>query len=214
MPYPLVAWPPQDIIARIQRLNDHQFYYESVIVSCQLVERLLKRVVRNELAAKGLKLDKPEGTTRLVLVEAASLNEIDKSLSLYCQSISSLGRAPWKLAVKPRIKLTLPQAIATLMDSKAWNTLMSPKLIPASELHDSVLSAQSYLGHANVPVRFGLNHLRHKLVHAANAVDKELVALHACFGKELVGGLIDPVNGLTSLGLYSPLKRCRIHICK
>jgi hypothetical protein len=62
----------------------------------------------------------------------------------------------------------------------------------------------------DVAVPFGLNSLRHRLVHAANAIDINLVRLHAGFGKHLVEALLDPDCGLTSLNLRDPQKATRM----
>lgn len=210
MPYPLVSWSPQAIIRRIDLLNSNQLYYESVIVSTQVIERLLKRIVRNELATVGMRLISIDDSRRLTIDSASGLNQIDQSLRRYCQSIDTLSQDPWRLTVKTRIALSMAQFITIMADNSAWQTLISTKRLAHEQIHSSVKIACCDLGLAQVGLPYGLNRLRHKLVHAPNAAPLKVVTPHAFFGRELVACLLSSSDVMKRLGLKDPLKACRI----
>ena len=208
--YPLVTWSKDKIVDRIDSLNRNEFYYESVVASAQTVERLLKRTIRSELASRGQTLHHIDGTLKLKLVKAETLSDIEASMKKHCQSVDAMKGSPWRLAVKPKIGLSMAEVIDSVAGANAWQTYMSNKTLRRYSLHISVLTAMDHPISPDVAVPFGLNSLRHRLVHAANAIDINLVRHHAGFGKHLVEALLDPDCGLTSLNLRDPQKATRM----
>jgi hypothetical protein len=74
--YPLLEWRQQGATERIHCLNGNGLFYESVIASAQGFEQILKRIIGNELATRGLMIEKiklQNGSHEFFLIASESL---------------------------------------------------------------------------------------------------------------------------------------------
>ncbi len=134
--YPLVEWGHQGITERIHCLNSNGLFYESVIASAQAFEQVLERILRNELAERGLKIEKSrfdDGSNKFFLVTSESLTETDHSLQRHCQSVNALQKKPWNLVIDaPKARPTLSDLIISITSQNEWECLIGTKKIERS----------------------------------------------------------------------------------
>ena len=143
--YPLVEWGHQGITERLHCLNSNGLFYESVIASAQAFEQILKRIIRNELATRGLKIEKTKlqnGSHKFFLIASESLADTDHSLQRHCQSVSVLQKKPWNLVMDaPKERPTLSDLIVAITSQNEWECLIGTKKILISNKPPQTLAA-------------------------------------------------------------------------
>jgi len=210
--YPLVEWGHNGISSRLRRLNKNELFYESVVASAQTLEQIIKRILRNELASKGMKIEKEridDGSNKFALTVSTCLADIDKSLAMHCQSINTLQKKPWNLAMNaPRLNPTLSELITITTSQNDWECIVGAKKIEPCRLPDSILNTYKASSGQPASIRCGLIAMRHQIVHQPNAPDLATVRALAYFGESLISRILCPKNGIASRGIRDPLKRC------
>ncbi len=208
--YPLVEWGHQGITERIHCLNSNGLFHESVIASAQAFEQVLKRIIRNELAERGLKIEKTkmdDGSNKFFLVTSESLADTDHSLQRHCQSVNALQKKPWNLVMDaPKTRPTLSELVVTITSQNEWECLISTKKIERSRWPDGVQE-----GAEDLPIdsiRCGLIAMRHQIVHQPNAPDPKTIKPLAFFGESFLSKVLCPSKGIASYGIRDPLKKC------
>ena len=208
--YPLVEWGYQGITQRIHCLNRNGLFHESVIASAQAFEQVLKRIIRNELAAQGLKIEKTkldDGGNKFTLVASESLADTDHSLQRHCQSVNALQKKPWNLVMDaPKARPTLSELIITITSQNEWECLIGTKKIERSRWPESIRQ-----GTEDLPIdsiRCGLIAMRHQIVHQPNAPDPKTIKPLAFFGESFLAKVLCPSTGIASQGIRDPLKKC------
>ena len=208
--YPLVEWGHQGIAERIHCLNTNGLFHESVIASSQVFEQVLKRILRNELAAGGLKIQKmkgEDGSNKFFLIPSESLAETDHSLQANCQSVNAIHKKPWNLVMDaPRTRPSLSELIVAITSQNEWECLIGRKNIEQSRWPDSIRR-----GAADLPIdsiRCGLIAMRHQIVHEPNSPDPKTIKPLAFFGESFLAKVLCPSTGIASHGIRDPLKKC------
>lgn len=208
--YPLVEWGHQGITERIRRLNENGLIYESVIASAQAFEQVLKRILRNELAERGLKIERTkldDGANKFFLVTSESLADTDHSLQKHCQSVNTLQKKPWNLVMDaPKTRPVLSQIIVAITSQNEWECLIGRKKIGRSRWPQSVRDAAKELQIESI--RCGLIAMRHQIVHGPNSPDPMTIKPLAFFGESFLSKVLCPTNGIASQGIRDPLKKC------
>jgi len=208
--YPLVEWGHQGIAERIHCLNSNYLFHESVIASAQVFEQVLKRILRNELAEGGLKIDKTkseDGSNQFFLIPSASLAETDHSLHKHCQSVNTLQKMPWNLVMDaPKTRPILSELIIAITSQNEWECLIGRKKIVQPRWPDSIRK-----GAEDLPIdsiRCGLIAMRHQIVHGSNSPDPKTIKPLAFFGESFLTKVLCPSTGIASYGIRDPLKKC------
>lgn len=208
--YPLVEWGHQGIAERIHCLNENGLFYESVIASAQVYEQALKRILRNELAERGLKIEKAKsenGSSHFFLTPSESLTETDHSLQVNCQSVNAIQKKPWNLVMNASTtRPTLNELIVAITSQYEWECLIGRKKIEQSRWPDSIRR-----GAADLPIdsiRCGLIAMRHQIVHEPNSPDPKTIKPLAFFGESFLTKVLCPSTGIASHGIRDPLKKC------
>jgi len=208
--YPLVEWGHQGISERIHCLNSNGLFHESVIASSQVFEQVLKRILRNELAEGGLKIDKTkseDGSNQFFLIPSASLAETDHSLQRHCQSVNTLQKKPWNLVMDaPKTRPILSELIVAITSQNEWECLIGRKKIEQSRWPDSVRDCADDLPIDSI--RCGLIAMRHQIVHQPNAPDPKTIKPLAFFGESFLTKVLCPSTGIASHGIRDPLMKC------
>jgi len=208
--YPLVEWGHQGIAERIHCLNSNGLFHESVIASAQVFEQVLKRILRNELAEGGLKIDNTkseDGSNQFFLIPSASLAETDHSLHKHCQSVNTLQKMPWNLVMDaPKTRPILSELIIAITSQNEWECLIGRKKIVQPRWPDSIRK-----GAEDLPIdsiRCGLIAMRHQIVHGSNSPDPKTIKPLAFFGESFLTKVLCPSTGIASYGIRDPLKKC------
>jgi len=208
--YPLVEWGHQGISERIHCLNSNGLFHESVIASAQVFEQVLKRIIRNELAERGLKIQKmkgEDGSNKFLLTLSESLAETDHSVQANCQSVNAIHKKPWNLVMDaPRTRPSLSELIVAITSQNEWECLIGRKKIEQSRWPDSIRR-----GAADLPIdsiRCGLIAMRHQIVHEPNSPDPKTIKPLAFFGESFITKVLCPSTGIASHGIRDPLKKC------
>jgi hypothetical protein len=208
--YPLVEWGHQGITERIHRLNSNGLFHESVIASAQAFEQVLKRIIRNELAERGLKIEKMKreyGGNQFFLTPSESLAETDYSLQANCQSVNAIHKKPWNLVMDaPRTRPSLSELIVAITSQNEWECPIGRKKIEQSRWPDSIRR-----GATDFPIdsiRCGLIAMRHQIVHEPNSPDPKTIKPLAFFGESIITKVLCPYTGIASQGIRDPLKKC------
>jgi hypothetical protein len=208
--YPLVEWGHNGITQRIHCLNSNGLFHESVIASTQAFEQVLKRIIRNELAGQGLKIEKTkldDGSNKYFLVTSESLADTDHSLQRHCQSVNALQKKSWNLVMNaPKARPTLSELIVSITSQNEWECLIGAKKIARSRWPDSVHQGANDL--AIDSIRCGLIAMRHQIVHQPNAPDPKTIKPLAFFGESFLAKVLCPSTGIASHGIRDPLKKC------
>lgn len=208
--YPLVEWGHQGITERIRRLNENGLFYESVVASAQAFEQVLKRILRNELAERGLKIDRTkldDGDNKFFLLTSESLADTDHSLQKHCQSVNTIQKKPWNLVMDaPKTRPVLSQIIVAITSQNEWECLIGRKKIERSRWPQSVRDAANELQIESI--RCGLIAMRHQIVHGPNSPDPMTIKPLAFFGESFLSKVLCPTNGIASQGIRDPLKKC------
>lgn len=208
--YPLVEWGHQGITERIRRLNENGLFYESVVASAQAFEQVLKRILRNELAERGLKIDRTkldDGANKFFLLTSESLADTDHSLQKHCQSVNTIQKKPWNLVMDaPKTRPVLSQIIVAITSQNEWECLIGRKKIERSRWPQSVRDAANELQIESI--RCGLIAMRHQIVHGPNSPDPMTIKPLAFFGESFLSKVLCPTNGIASQGIRDPLKKC------
>jgi hypothetical protein len=208
--YPLVEWGHQGIAKRIHCLNNNDLFHESVIASAQAFEQVLKRIIRNELAERGLKIDKTkseDGSNQFFLIPSESLTDTDHSLQRHCQSVNTLQKKPWNLVMDaPKTRPTLSELIVAITSQNEWECLIGTKKIERSRWPDAVRDGADDLPIDSI--RCGLIAMRHQIVHQPNAPDPKTIKPLAFFGESFLTKVLCPSTGIASHGIRDPLKKC------
>jgi len=208
--YPLVEWGHQGITERICCLNSNGLFHESVIASAQVFEQVLKRILRNELAEAGLKIQKMkggDGSNQFFLIPSESLAETDHSLQANCQSVNAIHKKPWNLVMDaPRTRPSLSELIVAITSQNEWECLIGRKKIEQSRWPDAIRR-----GAEDLPIdsiRCGLIAMRHQIVHEPNSPDPKTIKPLAFFGESFLAKVLCPSTGIASRGIRDPLKKC------
>jgi len=208
--YPLVEWGHQGISERIHCLNSNGLFHESVIASAQVFEQVLKRIISNELAERGLKIQKMKGeygSNKFLLTPSESLAETDHSVQANCQSVNAIHKKPWNLVMDaPRTRPSLSELIVAITSQNEWECLIGRKKIEQSRWPDSIRR-----GAADLPIdsiRCGLIAMRHQIVHEPNSPDPKTIKPLAFFGESFITKVLCPSTGIASHGIRDPLKKC------
>ena len=208
--YPLVEWGHQGITERIRRLNENGLFYESVVASAQAFEQVLKRILRNELAERGLKIDRTkldDGDNKFFLLTSESLADTDHSLQKHCQSVNTIQKKPWNLVMDaPKTRPVLSQIIVAITSQNEWECLIGRKKIERSRWPQSVRDAANESQIESI--RCGLIAMRHQIVHGPNSPDPMTIKPLAFFGESFLSKVLCPTNGIASQGIRDPLKKC------
>jgi len=208
--YPLVEWGHQGIAERIHCLNNNDLFHESVIASAQAFEQVLKRIIRNELAERGMKIDKTkseDGRNQFFLIPSESLAETDHSMQRHCQSVNALQKKPWNLVMDaPKTRPTLSELIVAITSQNEWECLIGTKKIERSRWPDSVRDGADDLQIDSI--RCGLIAMRHQIVHQPNAPAPKTIKPLAFFGESFLTKVLCPSTGIVSHGIRDPLKKC------
>lgn len=208
--YPLVEWGHQGITERIRRLNENGLFYESVVASAQAFEQVLKRILRNELAERGLKIDRTkldDGDNKFFLLTSESLADTDHSLQKHCQSVNTIQKKPWNLVMDaPKTRPVLSQIIVAITSQNEWECLIGRKKIERSRWPQSVRDAANESQIESI--RCGLIAMRHQIVHGPNSPDPMTIKPLAFFGESFLAKVLCPTNGIASQGIRDPLKKC------
>lgn len=208
--YPLVEWGHQGITERIRRLNENGLFYESVVASAQAFEQVLKRILRNELAERGLKIDRTkldDGANKFILLTSESLADTDHSLQKHCQSVNTIQKKPWNLVMDaPKTRPVLSQIIVAITSQNEWECLIGRKKIERSRWPQSVRDAASESQIESI--RCGLIAMRHQIVHGPNSPDPMTIKPLAFYGESFLSKVLCPTNGIASQGIRDPLKKC------
>jgi len=205
--YPLCNWGHAGVRQRFMRLLHEGFEHEALLVSVQVIEQTLKRVLRSELASRGTRLPL-EKKGKLLLVEAKSLNEIDDSIAVRAQSLSTVKEA-WSLVFKGREQRDLRKIIDAIAGKESSHCLFERKKIAETAWHRIISEHAALIERGERGLICGLSEMRHKLVHAPNAPDRFSVEALAPFGVHLATSLIDRQEGLVAFGIRDPLLRCQ-----
>jgi len=214
--YPLVEWGYQGITERIHILNSNGLFFESVIASAQAFEQILKRIIRNELAEQGLKIDRTkskDGSIQFLLIPSESLAETDRSLNRHCQSVNALRKKPWNLVMgAPTQRPTLSELVVSITSQNDWECLIGTKKIERSRWPESVRKEAMDMAFQLETIRCGLIDMRHQIVHGPNSPDPKTIKLLAFFGESFLTKVLCPSKGIASHGIRDPLKKCsRFH---
>jgi hypothetical protein len=208
--YPLVEWGYQGITQRIHCLNSNGLFHESVIASAQAFEQVLKRIIRNELAEQGLKIEKmklDDGSNQYFLVASESLANTDHSLQRHCQSVNTLQKKPWNLVMDaPKARPTLSELIVSITSQNEWECLIGTKKIERSRWPESIRQGAEDLSIGSI--RCGLIAMRHQIVHQPNAPDPKTIKPLAFFGESFLAKVLCPSTGIASHDIRDPLKKC------
>jgi hypothetical protein len=208
--YPLHNWGYQQIIERIHRLNSNELFYESVIASAQVYEQVLKRILRNELAKQGVMLAKKNTGSKekgIKTKPSNSLRQIDGSVRYLARSATVIHEQAWDVAMNaPNANPSLDKLIKTITSEKELRFLLEGKKMERIHWPDSILAEVENSGIDSI--RCGLIHMRHEILHGANAADIQTVRVIAFFGESFLAKLLCPSNGIASQGIRDPLKKC------
>jgi hypothetical protein len=208
--YPLLEWGHQGATERIHCLNGNGLFYESVIASAQGFEQILKRIIGNELATRGLMIEKiklQNGSHEFFLIASESLADTDHSLQRNCQSVSVLQKKPWNLVMNAsKARPTLSALIVAITSQNEWECLIGDKKFERSRWPDSIRKGARDLSVDSI--RCGLIRMRHQIVHGPNSPDPKTIKLLAIFGESFLSKVLFPTNGITSHGIRYPLKKC------
>jgi hypothetical protein len=143
-----------------------------------------------------------------MLEEATSLEEIDRSIAIQAQSLSTVKLA-WALTFSGKDHRDLTKVIDGVGGLNSSRCLFEPKTIPESCWHITISEKAALIERGERGLICGLSMMRHKLVHAPNAPDRFSVEALAPFGAYLATSLIDRDRGLVQFGLRDPLLRCQ-----
>ena len=205
--YPLCNWGHAGVRQRFMRLLHDGFEHEALLVSVQVIEQILKRVLRSELASQGIRFPL-EKKGKLLLVEAKSLNEIDDLIAVRAQSLSTVKEA-WSLVFKGREQRDLRKIIDAIAGKNSSHCLFERMKIAETAWHKTIAEHAALIERGERGLICGLSAMRHKLVHAPNAPDRFSVEALAPFGVHLATSLIDRQEGLVAFGIRDPLLRCQ-----
>jgi hypothetical protein len=208
--YPLVEWGYQGITHRINCLNSNGLFHESVIASAQAFEQVLKRIIRDELAGRGMKIEKTkldDGSDKYLLVKSESLADTDHAMQRHCQSVNALQKKPWNLVMDaPKTRPTLSKLIVSITSQNEWECLIGTKKIERSRWPESIHQGAEDLSIDSI--RCGLIAMRHKVVHGPNSPDPKTIKPLAFFGESFLAKILCPSTGIASHGIRDPLKKC------
>ncbi len=179
--YPLTRWSYEQLSARLDQLAAHQLYPELVVVSCQVIEQVIRRHLAREInLQRQIGVTGESGGWRPLTTPA----ERDQALR------SLQGPEAWKPVWRKQLHEQrrpppLDQAFNQAVGSNAWNILMRNAKLP-------LLPCQSA---KDAPLRFGLRHCRHKLVHGMQSPPQRELELLAPWGAEAVKRLLQRETG-------------------
>ena len=205
--YPLCNWGHAGVKQRFMRLLHEGFEHEALVASVQVIEQTLKRVLRSELAHQGSRLPL-ERKGKLFLEHATSLGEVDKSIAVRAQSLSTVMQA-WSLVFKGREDIDLSRVIDGIAGIYSSHCLFERTNIPENTWHRIISENAALIERGERGLICGLSEMRHKLVHAPNAPDRFSIEALAPFGAYLATSLIDRQDGLVAFGIRDPLLRCQ-----
>ena len=192
--YPLCAWSYDELAGRLDQLFESGFLHETVVVTYQVTEQCLRRVVLNYMnkTGRGFIAVAPPGKGKEIgpLLDMAQREQAKHLIG------NGLGeiRDSWKKLVKPSCGISLPQTLDRVAGNAAWLLLYSkefrqPRVIGANR------------------VRHGLRGMRNKVVHDTVSPSRRELEILAGWGVYLVKTLLNPESGLAGVVGYNP--QCR-----
>lgn len=192
--YPLHTWQFAGLESRLNKLLAQDLDFESIVASTQVIEQLIKRIMRDHMARSGRHLRKVENGSQLRLVQALSVKDIETSLMQHAQSIQKI-RTFWGRIMPPG-STPLPAVFDSICGHGTWLALtatlpFAPVAGLGLELIEQTLNA-------------GLFATRHKIVHGLRAPPQGTVRALAPFGVKVALHLAHPEQGLTTLEIRDP----------
>jgi hypothetical protein len=182
--YPLCKWKNIGVVKRLRTLIDNEFYYEAVVVSTQILEQLIKRIIISKL----IEIKKKIGETNLIT--AYSKNDVEHSVMRHCQSIQEMKKI-WSLMEKENyFTIKLDEIFNKYCNPTAWMNIVSQKF-QMNEYVQADISKEFEFPNINNKVgKFGLIKTRNDIVHGINAHMLEDTRVLSYFGYVVVKKLI------------------------
>lgn len=182
--YPLTRWTYEQLSVRLDHLAAHQLYPELVVVSCQVIEQVIRRYLAREInLQRQIWVTGKSGGWRPLTTPA----ERDRALR------SLQGPEAWKPVWRKQLHEQrglppLDQAFNLAVGPNAWHILMHNANLPLLPCHQCQSAKETHL-------RFGLRHCRHKLVHGMQSPPQHELELLAPWGAEAVKRLLHKESG-------------------
>lgn len=174
--YPLTRWSPKEVVTRLELLADAGFHQESIVASVQVLEQALKRILRSHMVQKRIGVTKRRN--QLITFSAKSKEEIDDALRHHAQSIDAI-RTTWRAALGKE-SLGLSETLDAIGGPTTWTALFSKK------------PTRVRAARGTVEVPYGLNRMRHLLIHGRTSPPRADIEQLATLGSEVVARILVP----------------------